>query len=82
MKVNDLYTIYKTKVGPVRKDGSRKVQTYGCNGHEHRIQYDALWCDDKGQNVTMGKSHIKPDKVIGPCPHNNTCKNYGSFILM
>lgn len=82
MNLVDLYTVYKMKVGPVRKDGSRLVQSYGCNGHEHRIKYYSMWCDSTGRDATMGKSNVKPDKVIGPCQHNSTCKNYGSFILM
>jgi hypothetical protein len=77
-----LYTIYKTKVGPVRKDGSRLVRAYGCNGREHRVQTDAIWCDAEGRDATAGKARVKPDKVIGECQHNRVCKNYGSFILM
>lgn len=82
MKASDLYTIFKVKVGPVRKDGSRLVRAYGCNGQEHRVQTHAIWCDASGRDATDGKSRVKPDKVIGKCQHNRVCKNYGSFILM
>lgn len=82
MKASDLYTVFKTKVGPVRKDGSRLVQAYGCNGYEHRIRYDAMWCDSTGRDATAGKSCVKPDKVLGPCQHDSTCKNYGGFMVI
>lgn len=82
MNYRILYTIYKTTVGPVRKDGSRLVRVYGCNGREHRVQTDAIWYDSTGREATAGKARVKPDKVIGPCVHDRVCKNYGSFILM
>jgi len=81
MKATDFFVVYKTSKGLVRKDGSTLVKSYGCNGIEHRVQYSAIWFNDKGVAIA-GKAHVLPDKVIGKCLHNQVCKNYGAFILM
>jgi hypothetical protein len=80
--MSNVYRIYKEEVGKLRKDGFRLVKHFGCNGHEHRITYYHLYCDRHGGNVTNGKTNVKPDKVLGPCPHDNTCKNFGGFVVI
>ena len=75
-----IFRVYKQSVGKKRKDGLRLVKYYGCDGKEHRITYCHLLCDRHGNNVSNGKSGVKPDKVLGKCQHDMTCKHFGEFI--
>ena len=72
------FRLYKEKKGKERKDGSRLVACYGCDGTSHAISYFQVWFDVWGEAYD-GKSNVKPVKHIGKCPHDNTCKNLGEF---
>lgn len=72
------YRIYKVVTSRPRKDGSRLVKSYGCDGKEHYITYDRIWYDETGVPFS-GVSRTKPAKYIGKCKRGRDCKNYGFF---
>jgi hypothetical protein len=72
------YRIYKVVTSRPRKDGSRLVKSYGCDGKEHYITYDRIWYNDAGVPFS-GISRTKTSKYIGKCKHGRDCKNYGFF---
>ena len=74
------FRIYKSVVGKPRKDGSCVVSSFGCDGKNHVVTYDAIWFDIFGK-PSNGMSGIRPTKELGSCDHGRTCKNLGFFRL-
>lgn len=75
-----VFRTYKVVSGKVRKDGSTLTKSYGCDGKEHYIRYDAIWYDETGQ-ACNGKADVMPAKSLGKCGQDDVCKNLGGFIL-
>jgi hypothetical protein len=73
------FRIYKVKSSRIRKDGSKLVKTYGCDGRNHYIKYDRIWFDGPNGEATSGRADVKPLKFIGKCGNGRKCKNYGFF---
>lgn len=74
------FRIYKTEVSRIRKDGSRLVKSYGCDGKSHFVTYDRIYFDINGK-ASNGIPNIKPPKYIGKCEFSKVCKNLGFFSI-
>lgn len=73
------YRIYKTRFGAIRKDGSRTMWYYGCNGKEHVSQKAKVWLSADGKRVVHAVPNGTKTTYLGRCDRTS-CLNLGAFL--